>query len=45
LAAARRLARDAEQPERLAPAIRLTIAAAVLHGALLALAIFLRGHT
>jgi len=45
LAAARRLARDAEQPARLAPSIQLTIAAAVLHGVLLALAIFMRGQT
>jgi len=45
LAAARKLSRDAEQPGRLAPAIKLTIAAAVVHGVLLALAILMRGQT
>lgn len=45
IAAARKLSRDAEQPGRLAPAIKLTIAAAVVHGVLLALAILMRGQT
>ena len=45
MVAAYRLARDAEQPAQLAPAIKLTIAAAVLHGVLLALAILMRGQT
>ena len=39
LAAARRLLRDAEHPDRLAPAIRATIGAAMLHGAALAFAL------
>jgi 1,4-dihydroxy-2-naphthoate octaprenyltransferase len=43
--AARDLRRHAAQPALLAPAIRLTIAAAVMHGAVLAAAIFVRGQT
>jgi len=39
-AAARRLMRDARRPEALDPAIRATIGAAMLHGALLAAALF-----
>ena len=42
--AARALLRHAGQPSRLAPAIRATIGAACLHGALLAGALFASGH-
>lgn len=45
VAAGRDLRRYAVQPARLAPAIRLTIAAAVLHGGALAAAIFVRGQS
>jgi 1,4-dihydroxy-2-naphthoate octaprenyltransferase len=43
-AASRRLARDAGRSSQLAAAIKLTIGAAVVHGVLLALAIYFRGH-
>ncbi len=42
--AARELLRHAEQPSRLAPAIRATIGAACLHGALLSSALLASGH-